>query len=848
MTKNIVLGSPKMMSSRTLKSAQIRAVQSRTMALETSENNLSLSPSSNLIKTITITTGNTNNIATATTSSLIPSTTSAGCSSVPSSSAPSLSSPLSSAPPLLPPPPEKPIQRHKNRRGALTIGSSKISIHSVLISIVMIGLYFPAHLHAQNLYNNNNNNNADGSNELWQIERPKDMAQIADLEVMCGKQHMEVKLTFDRPFNGIVFSKGAVDRYDCIYVKPQTGFNQYKFDIMYDSCGSKPDLNGRFYENNIVIQYDQDLIEVWDEAKRLRCEWYNDYEKGVTKPPIRVSDLEVVELNFRGEFDMRVKSCEASDDKNRPIQLSDQNGCVLRPKMISKFMKMRSSDARATVVTYAFFHAFKFPDSMAVQIRCKVEICRFGCPDHCQNPGNYVAREQEVTSSISSYKEPKLSVSSSNKQETYQAPTGQEQSNYKLKPQVTPTFNGYQPNPRNNNNGNNKIRSKLSRQSVENRRPKKPLKRRITSPSELQRSGGNYSPIPPILPIPSALKNEARSATTPLGRARIQSGHELGPPPKRQAPHPPRQTVGSPPRPHWRGTRREDPGAFNSEDGEEQTVQEEEEEEAGGFANFLGFKFPSLPKISLPFFGGSGDDEDEDEVEKDSKRRTMFIFGLPFFQAKRPSSVPVSRTANHGQPLVYPSSFNTANRPVEPIEELDGPFPYGPRALNAKSLEKVQKRKRRSILTHHLSTRSADVGVRSGYEVVSQVDLDFTPDEERPDVSVLKGRIQSEEVIYGVCLPALGFSALFVLLSLLTVISILVSGFVCYRRQVQKVTEESPPQPLGAPSRVLSQSHLLSAPPLATVADPMVAQQQMGWGFQTWFRKTRMSGIPAPMY
>lgn len=40
---------------------------------------------------------------------------------------------------------------------------------------------------------------------------------------------------------------------------------------------------------------------MWDEAKRLRCEWYNDYEKGVTKPPIRVSDLEVVELNFRGD-------------------------------------------------------------------------------------------------------------------------------------------------------------------------------------------------------------------------------------------------------------------------------------------------------------------------------------------------------------------------------------------------------------------------------------------------------------------------------------------------------------------------------------------------------------------
>ena len=73
-----------------------------------------------------------------------------------------------------------------------------------------------------------------------------------------------------------------------------------------------------------------------------------------------------------GEFDMRVKSCEASDGRNRPISLSDENGCVLRKKMFSKFMKMRSTDARATVVTYAFFHAFKFPDSMAVNIKCKV--------------------------------------------------------------------------------------------------------------------------------------------------------------------------------------------------------------------------------------------------------------------------------------------------------------------------------------------------------------------------------------------------------------------------------------------------------------------------------------------
>ena len=69
---------------------------------------------------------------------------------------------------------------------------------------------------------------------------------------------------------------------------------------------------------------------------------------------------------------MRVKSCSAEAENSRPIQLSDEHGCVLRPKMISKFMKIAGADTRATVVTYAFFHAFKFPDSMSVHVKCKV--------------------------------------------------------------------------------------------------------------------------------------------------------------------------------------------------------------------------------------------------------------------------------------------------------------------------------------------------------------------------------------------------------------------------------------------------------------------------------------------
>ena len=109
-------------------------------------------------------------------------------------------------------------------------------------------------------------------------------------------------------------------------------------------------------------------------------------------------------------------------------------------------------------------------------------------------------------------------------------------------------------------------------------------------------------------------------------------------------------------------------------------------------------------------------------------------------QESQSSSVPVHRTLNQGQPLVFPSSFNTAGTHVRPIEPLyaggyDGlAIPYGPRALHVgadgKPLDQVQKRKRkRSAEILSRTERSADIGVQSGYEVVSEVDLDFTPDE-----------------------------------------------------------------------------------------------------------------------
>ena len=139
---------------------------------------------------------------------------------------------------------------------------------------------------------------------------------------------------------------------------------------------------------------------------------------------------------------MRVKSCEASDGVNRPIQLSDENGCVLRPKMVSKFLKLRSNDGRSTVMSYAFFHAFKFPDSLQVYIRCKVEICRHGCPEHCDKTISRAAEQQLAYTETKASYNPAATVPVAS---FVPIPAQQKSSAYELPPQPTPIRNSLPP-------------------------------------------------------------------------------------------------------------------------------------------------------------------------------------------------------------------------------------------------------------------------------------------------------------------------------------------------------------------------------------------------------------------
>ncbi|KAG8227695.1 hypothetical protein J437_LFUL005396 [Ladona fulva] len=279
-----------------------------------------------------------------------------------------------------------------------------------------------------------------GADDPWPLATP-DMPQIKHLQVQCEKTHMRVNIEFDRPFYGMIFSKGFYSDPHCVHLKPGSGHLSATFEIFLNSCGMTsssnahhigaggtalgsygPTPSGSYVENTIIVQYDPYVQEVWDQARKLRCTWYDFYEKAVTFRPFQVDMLHAVTANFLGDnlqcwmqiqvgkgpwasevsgivkigqtmtmvlaikddeskFDMLVRNCVAHDGKRAPIQLVDQHGCVVRPKIMSRFQKIKNFGPSASVVSFAYFQAFKFPDSMNVHFQCVIQVCRYHCPE-----------------------------------------------------------------------------------------------------------------------------------------------------------------------------------------------------------------------------------------------------------------------------------------------------------------------------------------------------------------------------------------------------------------------------------------------------------------------------------
>ena len=55
---------------------------------------------------------------------------------------------------------------------------------------------------------------------------------------------------------------------------------------------------------------------------------------------------------------MIVRNCVAHDGKRTPIQLVNEMGCVIRPKIMSKFNKIKNFGSSASVVSYAYFQVY----------------------------------------------------------------------------------------------------------------------------------------------------------------------------------------------------------------------------------------------------------------------------------------------------------------------------------------------------------------------------------------------------------------------------------------------------------------------------------------------------------
>ncbi|XP_042222684.1 LOW QUALITY PROTEIN: uncharacterized protein LOC121866992 [Homarus americanus] len=278
-----------------------------------------------------------------------------------------------------------------------------------------------------------------GPADPWPTAVPE-MPKITALDVKCEKNLMKVSISFDKPFYGIVFSKGHYSNVNCVHLPAGLGRSQATFDVSINACGTTGNTenglygygsqsgSGTFFENTIVVQYDPQVQEVWDQARKLRCTWHDQYEKSVTFRPFPVDMLDVVRADFAGDnvgcwmqiqvgkgpwasevsglvkigqtmtmvlaikdddnkFDMLVRNCMAHDGKRAPIQLVDQRGCVTRPKLMSKFTKIKNFGSSASVLSYAHFQAFKFPDSMEVHFQCTIQICRYQCPAQCSDDG-----------------------------------------------------------------------------------------------------------------------------------------------------------------------------------------------------------------------------------------------------------------------------------------------------------------------------------------------------------------------------------------------------------------------------------------------------------------------------
>ncbi|XP_072744483.1 uncharacterized protein [Anoplolepis gracilipes] len=249
---------------------------------------------------------------------------------------------------------------------------------------------------------------------------------IHNLDVECSKTMMTINIEFNRAFDGLIYSKGFYMNPECRYVEQNSGQTQYSFTVNLDSCGTQfiNDFEGEagqaYLENVLVLQNEPGIQEVWDTVRRVRCLWEGNINKALTvnfsvdmlnqeivtfsgdtatakldiqigKGPfapaadglVKIGETMTLVVSVEGDpgFDLQVRDCVARDEAStNMLQLTDERGCILKPKLFGAFQKTNDTGSTgASIIAYAFFQAFKFPDVMDLFIECNVELCKTDC-------------------------------------------------------------------------------------------------------------------------------------------------------------------------------------------------------------------------------------------------------------------------------------------------------------------------------------------------------------------------------------------------------------------------------------------------------------------------------------
>lgn len=254
---------------------------------------------------------------------------------------------------------------------------------------------------------------------------------IHDIQVQCAKDMMQITIEFNRQFDGIIYSKGFYSNPECRYVTENSGQVKYTFTVSLNSCGTEfisafDTLGQSYLENVLVIQNEPGVQEVWDTIRAVRCLWEGNLRetlsvnfnvgmlaqeivtfsgdtamarldiqlgRGPFAPAanglVKIGETMTLVVSVTGDagFDIQVKECRAKDTTGEnSILLTDDNGCVLKPKLFGAFQKTRETgNTGANIIAYAFFNAFKFPDIMDLILECNIELCKSDC-EVCPNP------------------------------------------------------------------------------------------------------------------------------------------------------------------------------------------------------------------------------------------------------------------------------------------------------------------------------------------------------------------------------------------------------------------------------------------------------------------------------